>query len=296
MKRGQLASGVRAIVYAVVLGVIGWQLWSRRSDLVAGVAAVGAARCLLATALALAGLWLGMLGWHTLLAGVGVPVALRPATRLYFVSGLAKYLPGGLWPAVAQADLARSLNLPATRLAVTFLGSVVVSVLAGLAVGLPALLPLVGAAIPVSVLVATGALAALLATVVHRRRQRFGLAIPGRSMLVAFALTAAGWMITGLHVVVLAGALGVPARSAPLLIGAFALATVAGMVAVVLPAGIGARDGVLLAMLVGVVGPAGGLTVVVLSRALMTCADVVAAGVAVLAARQLLPVEPAQRR
>jgi hypothetical protein len=291
MTRRRWLDALRLAVYTAVLGVLLYRLWHERHDLAAGLAAVGPIRCGVALGFTLAGLWLGMLGWRVLVTATGTRLGLPVASRLYFVAGLGKYLPGGLWPALAQADLARTLRLPPVRLAMAFLGSVALSIGAGLSVGLLAVPRLVTrdaawwAVLPVAAL-------ALLPVFVPRLGQGvLGLArrlvrrgpspavVPHRGALLhATALMALGWLVTGVHVVVLAGGFGVSGvRMVPLVVGGFALAAVAGIAAVVMPAGLGIREAVL-ALTLGAVLDGGALfTVVALSRVLMTLADLLAA-------------------
>lgn len=74
-------------------------------------------------------------------------------------------------------------------------------------------------------------------------------------------------------------------------ISGFALASVAGMVAVILPAGVGIREGVMLLLLTSVMSPAGATAVVVLTRFFSVLADILWAAVGWLWARahHLLP-------
>lgn len=288
---------VRTACWTVVLGVVGVQLWRMRDGVAGALGAVGPGPMVLSGLLAGLGAVGGMLGWRVLLAGLGSPLPLPVAARVYFVGGLGKYLPGGLWPALAHADAARSLRQPPARLAGAFLGSAALSVLAGLVVGLLAvprlvaadplwwlLLPVLAAAlVPV---LAPGVLGAALrpaARLLHRAPPP----LPDRRHLVAgTALMVGGWLVTGLHVTVLAGALGVgPGAALTVVVGGCALASVLGMVAVVLPAGLGARELVLGLTLATVLPTAAVVAVVALSRLIATVADVAVAALALALVR-----------
>ena len=288
MTRKRWTPTLRLIGYGGVVGFLAWQLWRQRGDLAAGIGAVGWARCAVAEALTVCGLWLGMLGWRMLLNAGGTRLPLGTGARLFFVSGLGKYVPGGLWPALAHADLARRLRLPPARLAMTFLGSVALSLVAGLTVGLLAV-PHLAAADPLWWMVVPLLAVALVPLFVpqvvragagvlrHVTSRAMGsVELPGaRTVLGALGVMSLGWMVTGAHVLVLADGLAPDApHLAPLVIGGFALSTVAGVAAVLTPAGLGVRE-VVLALALGTVLGAGGavVTVVALSRILMTCAD-----------------------
>jgi hypothetical protein len=288
---------LRFTSYAVVVGFLGYQLWTTRDDLLGNIARTGFDRCALAIVLALAGSFAGMLGWRVLLAGLGTRLPVVTASRVYFVAGLGKYLPGGLWPALAHADLARRLREPPSRLAAAFLGSVALSTAAGLLVGLIAVPSLAQSSglwwllVPILALCLVPVVAPRLLTglvgLAHRLLKRDGEppVLPSRGVVVrAVAWMVLGWLITGAHFVVLVGAFGtVDWPSASVALSAFVLASVAGIVAFVLPAGLGARE-LMLGLALGLLldKPAV-VTVVALSRVLLTLADLVLAAVAQVA-------------
>lgn len=282
--RTVLAATVRGVGCAVVAVALAVVLWRERRSLGDQLMTIGPGYALLAGALVVAGLVPGMLGWRTLLEGMGARLELRDAMRLYFVGGLAKYVPGGLWPALAHAGLARSVRQPPARLAGGFLGSVVLSTVAGAAVGVFAV-PVLAEAQPLWWLLPPVALA-LLAAVVWAAPvlgTRWQAAADRRTALRATALMGAGWVLTGLHVPVLATALGAnPGRALTLGTGGFALSAVCGMLAFVLPAGLGARDLVLGLTLAAVLSGPAVVAVVALSRVLITLGDV-ATGLTALA-------------
>ena len=90
------------------------------------------------TLAAAVGTWLTMIGWRTLLRDLGSDLHLAPASGVYFVGQLGKYLPGSLWSVLVQADIASHLKVPRRRTAVTGLLALGLSLLTGLLVGLPA--------------------------------------------------------------------------------------------------------------------------------------------------------------
>ena len=50
-----------------------------------------------------------------LLAGLGHPLEPAAASGIFFVAQLGKYLPGSVWPYVAQARMGRAHDVPASR-------------------------------------------------------------------------------------------------------------------------------------------------------------------------------------
>ncbi|MBP2708420.1 flippase-like domain-containing protein [Microbispora sp. RL4-1S] len=296
-RRRRVFAALRLAAYALVLGFLAYQLWRVRHGLGHSLARVGWRACLVATLLAAVGGVPGFVGWRMLLAGLGTRLPLPVAVRVFFLAGVTRYLPGGVWPAVAHAAMARPLGEPPARLAAAFVAGQGLGVIAGLGVGLVALprlvpagplwwglVPLLAAAL---VPLAAPRLLSRLLGIAQRVLRRGGPApvLPARRTLLAVTgLMALGWLVSGLHVAVLAIALGAPPGGALTVgIGGFALSTVAGIFTVIMPSGLGAREAVLgLTVATLLTGP-GLVTLVALSRVLITVADL-ASTAAVLAA------------
>jgi hypothetical protein len=60
----------------------------------------------------LAGLFTSFLGWRAVLADYGGRLPLAGGLRVFFLSQPGKYLPGSIWPAVAQMELGREYKVP----------------------------------------------------------------------------------------------------------------------------------------------------------------------------------------
>jgi uncharacterized membrane protein YbhN (UPF0104 family) len=226
----------------------------------------------------------------------GTPLA--AGARVWFLSNLARYVPGNIWSYVGAVELARREGVARrTTLAVMALTQVLsvgVALLAGLPVllaerarlGRPALLGAV-------LVVAGAALAAVF------RRQLLGLArrrLPGfepgdlapSAGTVALLVVgyAAYWAVTGLAFATLVASLyPLPAADVPLVVAAYAAAYAAGFLALLTPAGLGVREGVLVVALAPLLPAGPALVVALLSRVWMMLAELVGAGVAHLAAR-----------
>jgi glycosyltransferase 2 family protein len=290
MRSGRLVrSGARTAGYALVFAFLAYQVWRTRHGLAASLRTVGWATVMLAGGLAAVGGVPGMLGWYLLLTRLGSRMGFPAAVRVYFVAGLARYLPGGVWPVVAHAAMARPLGEPPARLAGAFIASQGLAIVAGMGVGVLTL-PRLVAAEPLWWLLVPVFVAALVPLAAPRllanllgagqrllRRGARPLDLPDRRTLVATTgLMAAGWLISGAHIAVLAVALGAdPAHAATVGVGGFALSVVAGAIAIVMPSGIGVREVVLgLTLATLLTGPAL-VTVVGLSRVLITVGDAV---------------------
>ncbi|WP_431934540.1 hypothetical protein [Micromonospora sp. RP3T] len=288
MSRARVWAALRVVGYAAVLAFLGWQVWRVRHGMADSLRTVGWGAALTAGVLAAVGGVPGFVGWRVLLAGLGTRLSLRDATRVYFLAGLTRYLPGGVWPTVAHAAMARPLRQPPARLAAAFLASQGLAAVSGVLVGVLALPWLAGqsrwwwlllpacvaAAAPV---LAPGLLGRLLGAAARLlRRGDTGPLLPGRpTLLGATGLMVLGWLISGLHITVLAVALGAaPGPALPLGVGGFALSVVAGLCAVVLPTGLGVREVALALTVATLVGGPDLVTLVALSRVLLTVGDI----------------------
>jgi hypothetical protein len=284
----------RTTLYLGVVGYLLHRLWNMREVLQEDLDRVGWRSLTAAGGLAFTGLVAAMLGWRVLLTAFGSHLTLPVAARVYFVAGLGKYLPGALWPAAGQADLARAMGMPPWRFAAAFLGSVVVSVVTAAVLALPAIpwLTSAGAAWQITAMAAALALAAVspsLLIFMFRGAARLSARISGREPITplpskraivgSLTLTAVGWIVAAAHLAVLAAPLGAPIINAPMLTAGYCLATLAGMLTVIMPAGLGTRE-IVLMVVVGTALPGSAvLSVVVLSRFLLTAVDVMAAAV-----------------
>lgn len=290
VSRRRLLSVARVVVAVLVLAAVVWGVAGSWSQISADLRRVDALALVLATAFAALGTWLTMLGWRVLLTDLGSPLHAAPAAGVFFVGQLGKYLPGSVWTVVAQADMAGRLGVPRRRTGVAGLVSIGLSVLTGLLVGIPAVPHLLRGAGPVVVgLLAVVALALLvlcypplLNRVIARglrllRREPLEHELSARAVLLAIGCYVLVWLAFGLHTLVLTRAVGGGADATTAALTGYALAGVTGMVAVILPAGLGAREGLLTLVLSSVVPSSGAVAVAILSRFVVTVVDVVAA-------------------
>jgi uncharacterized membrane protein YbhN (UPF0104 family) len=273
-----------AVLSVGALAVAAVSQWSRVGDTLREVSApdlaVGVAGMLAAT-------FASMLSWRAVLADLGSPLRLRSSIGIFFIGQLGKYLPGSLWPVVAQMELGREHGVPRKRSAVAALLVLVLVVTAGGLVG-AATLPFVASgslaryrwvfAVPVLGLV-------LLVPAVFRRVTAFGLRVLRRQPLdrdlsvrgvaVALGWSVVQWLCYGAAVwAVCRGLPGAPKHLFWLATGAYALAWTAGFLVLFVPAGAGVREGALVLLLTPAFGAGTALGVALLARLLATVADV----------------------
>jgi hypothetical protein len=231
--------------------------------------------------------------WTAVLHGLGTELPGHDSRTIYFAAQLGKYVPGSVWPAVIQARLGRRNGVSATTMVISY--ALWMGVLC--AVGaITSVLVLTNSEIEVPFWVIGGCvLAALVAlplllherglpqliTWALRRRGRTGepVTLPSGAARRATALSAATWLAFGVHAWFLARPLGAGFAELPLVIGAFALAFVAGVVAVPLPAGAGLRETILVLTLGVAIGRPAAITVALLSRLTMILVEVALASV-----------------
>jgi glycosyltransferase 2 family protein len=291
--------GTRAVRWgfvaaAVALGV--YVVADQWTQVRAGLASMG----FLAIAGALAAVLLALIAtmqvWRVLLAALGSPLAVRPAARVMFIGQLGKYLPGSIWPVVAQMELGTAHRVPRHRSASASVLTMLFCLLAGLLAALVTL-PFAsgGRSYWWVFLVAPVLLICLFPQVLNwlldrllrlARRPPLDQPLPGRAVAGALAWALVSWVFFGLQIWLLAIRLGAPdGRAALLSIGGFAFAWCVGFVVVFVPAGAGIRDVLLIATLGPMLGVGKATAVALVSRVLMTAGDLIAAGAAAVLAR-----------
>ncbi len=299
----------RVVLTAAVLAALGLALANRWDEVrpqlgqVSPVAAAGAfAYCLL-------GLLASMLAWRALLADLGSPLPVRAATRVLFLGQLAKYLPGSsVWAVVAQTELASDYGVPRKRAASAALVLNLITLGVGLLVALLALPQLLSGdaprwlhwsplLVPVGLACLTPPVLTWVCNLLFRvlRRQPLDARFSWSGVGVAVLGLLGTWLAYGLQITLLGWSLG--ANPAELLLpatGAFAAAWCAGFLVVVVPTGAGTREAVLTIALAAQLpgGAASALTIAVVSRLLLTLADVTAALIGVALGRRRARVVP----
>ncbi|WP_116949981.1 lysylphosphatidylglycerol synthase domain-containing protein [Jiangella endophytica] len=278
---------VRRVFLALALSAAVWAVAGRWDEVRAAWSALPPLTVLAAFAVALAYVLATMASWRAVLTDLGSAVPLGPAARMFLLSQLGKYLPGGVWNLVAAAEIGADLRIPRRRSVTVMAVALLVSIVTGLLVAAVAVL-----AGPSDVrdtygvaLLALPLLAALLAPPVLNRLLGFLLRRLGRAPL-EHPLSAAGvarasawallaWLLAGLHVHLLVTALGADASlaTAALATGAYALAWTVGFLVVVVPAGVGVREAVLGLVLAGQLSGGAVVIAVLASRLLLTVAD-----------------------
>ena len=292
-------TGIRVAVLVVFVGALGWALssqWGAVQPLLGQLSAPSVAAALVAV---LGGILATFLCWREVLADLGGRLPVVAGARVFFLGQLGKYVPGSLWPVMAQMELGRDYQIPQRTSGSAVGVFLLVLVGTGLAVVAVAA-PLLGpdavhaywwllAALPLALLVLVPPVLNRLLALVMRLARRPPLPRPLSAGGILRAVTWAllSWVAYGVHIWVLAGQFG--AGGLPLLAratGAFAAAWCAGFLLVVAPAGAGVREAALVLLLGGALTRPQATVVAVVSRLLFVVGDLGWGAVALLLARR----------
>jgi glycosyltransferase 2 family protein len=267
-----------AAALVVLLAVRLWQLWSEHpvhfSQVDGGVFIVAVATSIVAVSA------YGLV-WPYLLRRLGVNAS-AGWVGMFFTSQLGKYLPGSVWQYAGRVGLAKRRGVTVQTALASIVAEVVFS---SVAAGLLGLLVAPG-------WVALGVLAALVVagvvTLLLAPKARPLVTRPLARLRVNRETLAAGLRATPvgtlLYIPVL-GAYGlafwltgralfaVPAAQIGTYIGTFALAWLAGLVAVFAPGGIGVREAVIAALLSSRLGEAHAIVLAATSRIVLVAVD-----------------------
>jgi uncharacterized membrane protein YbhN (UPF0104 family) len=281
---------LRAGLLVTVLALCGYGLYSEWPQVMAGLARLHWYSVSASLTAAVAGSACMMLAWRAILADLGSPLRLAAAARISFVSALGKYLPGAVWAFAAQLELAHELGIPRRRSAASF--AVSLALLAGVGLGVAAIaLPLAAPGTARSywwVLAAVPLIAGALCPPVFGRVMDRALVLARRQPLEhrpswpgigrALAWTIAGWALLGVQVWLLVSDMSGQHRYLLLAGGGYALAFSAGLLLVVFPGGIGAREVILIAVLSSALPHGTAVAVALMARVITTVADLACAG------------------
>ena len=229
--------------------------------------------------------------WGRIVADLGGPtLPVGASVQLFMIANLGRYVPGKVWQIAGLAALARGRGVPAaTATAAAVLGQGI-ALGAATMVGLTALLQGgevmrrwgMVAAVIVSVGVVLAAIPAFFRKVaslwfrVARQEVPEGLgSVHGVQWVAMYVLN---WALYAFSFWMLVASFGYPADVLPVA-SAFAAAYVLGYLAIFAPAGIGVREGFLIALLTPHLGLGPSGAVAVIARVWTTLVEVIPAGI-----------------
>lgn len=242
--------------------------------------------------------------WLLIVRRGGARAPWRRGMYWFFVGQLGKYVPGGIWPIVGQAELAHRDRTPrpvaywstAMSMVATLLGAVAVGAASGL------IAPAGSRIVPILLAVGlAGGLAALASDRVRRSLHRLADRVTTREL----RLPDAGWfavlivrylpvwvVFSGMNifsVVALGGTLD--AELVITLISITCVSWIAGFVIIGLPGGLGVREAVFISMATAPLGAGLAVSVAVVSRIISVAVDLLGAAISVPVGRTAPPIE-----
>jgi uncharacterized membrane protein YbhN (UPF0104 family) len=284
---GQVLLAALVIVFVVRSVVANWASWGGLGELDLELRP-RLGWILLAVATVLATYAMLIEAWRRVLAGWGQKLAYAPATRVWCLSNMGRYLPGKIWSVAGLAILAQREGVSGWAAAGSALAMQAIAVGTGAVVvavgGTSQVSPyLLGAAIVVALLAVVFLVWEPLAGTVVRivRPSLEWRALPASAAAAATAVTLISWLAYGVVFWLLAYALFGPSDlSVARAIGVFAAGYILGLLALFAPGGVGMREVIFIALLGPVLGGNGALALAIASRLLLTATEVVAALVA----------------
>jgi glycosyltransferase 2 family protein len=293
--RERLVAVVRPAVAVLVVAAVGYAVASQWGDVRRALTTLDWSSVALSLLACVAGSLASLMSWRTVLADEGYPLSPLVASRIFFVGQLGKYLPGSVFAVVLQMELGKRAGVPRGRAFTTGLAWVGLSLSTGLCVGMTAFpllssadhpgLWLLYVALPFAVVASTPPVLTRLVNLVLRLMRKGPLPQPlsWRGVLTACAWLVVTWAVLGLHLWLLADALGAPGFSGIFrCVGGLSLAITAGVLFVVVPSGAGVREALIVAALSPVMSTGEALGIAVVSRGLFIATDVLTAGLAAL--------------
>jgi glycosyltransferase 2 family protein len=231
----------------------------------------------------------------------GTRVALPLLLRIWFLSNLARYVPGKVWQFVAVAQLSRERGLSSAVMLSSILIHTGLSLLAAVVVGLMTLPAELAPTLPTAFVVTAGAVGATVLVhpavlngmlgVIPRFLRRPVIIWTGRwrDGVLLLGLAGGAWLLYGVAYFLLIDALTpVPVTVLPLLTGVNAWSFVVGYAAFFSIAGLGAREIAMTALLAPVL-PAGVAALLAVAARIWTIAAEIIGGLLVLALTRTLP-------
>jgi glycosyltransferase 2 family protein len=293
LRRLATSRWVKLGLLAVALGFCVYALVSQRAEAATALRSLAWGPVIGAVAAAIAGLGCQMLSWRAVVHDLGSPLSVRSATRVTFIAQLGKYVPGAVWATAAQVEMARGHEVPRKRAATAAVVSMLVTLAAGLLVAAVALplssgdaartywwaLALAPPALICLYPPITGYLLDRLLRLARRPPLERRISAAGMTRAVAWSLL--GWALFSVHAwLLVADVTGKGASVLPIAAGAYALAWSVGFVLIPFPGGVGPRELAFITALAPIMPRGSAIVVAVVSRLVMTVADLSWAGTA----------------
>ncbi len=299
--RGNRRRWVNAAFAVVAVTLLVVAVWGQREEFLEAAARLSWQTLLGAFLLGCVALCFNAAAWSAAMRGVGAPLPVAWAARVFFVSQIGKYVPGSVWPVVTQVEMTRRRGISRSASSTGSLVAMAVGVVTSACVAAAILVTATPdgartywyllALIPVGLVVLSPPVLSRVLGLVARvtRRSYTAPTISWRGLAGAVAWSLAMWCAFGAHAwLILRGLAATSGEAAPGIVlstGAFAFAWLVGFLVFLAPAGVGAREAALVLAFAGTVEPADALVLAIVSRVLLTLVDALAALLGILMGR-----------
>ena len=232
-------------------------------------------------------------GWHLIMRSLGHAPEPRTSIRIWMVSSLTRYLPGGIWGYLSRAAMCTEHGVPLVATSLGLYLETVLLMASALAAGFPALLSATGSPIDQGT---AAMLWMVLALFIHPKVlawTRHLPGMPGRLLAVApfpkqvhmlglFLYYLVFWAAFGGVFLCFVLALHPLAPASWLPVGAsISMSFLIGFIAVFIPGGIGVRESAMYLLLLPHMPPAACLLISITSRLWIMAGEAISVGVAV---------------
>ncbi len=234
------------------------------------------------------------LAWQRIAAELGELLSLPQALRIYLTAQIARYVPGGVWDVAGRVYLAGEAGYSRTRISVSILLEMVLHVVSAALFFLLTLpfWPDTAAVRPFAIalaVMAVGGLIGLHPAVLRPALLRLGrltgrdvslsrrLPFPALLRLLGYQMVAR-LLVGAAFATFTLGVYALPAVEAPRLAGVFVAGWLVGFLVVIMPMGLGVREGAIAWLLTSVMPLPAATAVAVGFRILIALRDLVLAG------------------
>lgn len=302
--RAVLIAWARRALVVVVIGFAAYALWNEWGAMWRTVRTIPWTTTVLSQLAALAAVLVAVLAWRVLINGLGTPLGVLRAAQVNLVGLLGKYVPGSVWAYVLQIELGRKAGLSRSRVFVATVIGVGTGMVAAVAYAVASIGPLsekvpwvvyLTPILPIGLIALCPPVLTRLVNLVLKVLRRPLLTEPLRWPMVikSVAFQLLGFACYGVHLWVLAQSVGAAPGFLGFLLCAAAMSVGlnAGILAFIVPSGIGVREAVIVGVLVASMPSAQALAFAVVSRVMLIVADLIGAGLAAVIARWKAPIE-----
>ncbi|WP_020501297.1 lysylphosphatidylglycerol synthase transmembrane domain-containing protein [Sciscionella marina] len=294
--------GRRLLVVAVLLGAV-WAIYRDWDRVWATIRTIPWEATVASELAALAAVFVAVFAWRVLVNGLGKPLSVLRAAQVNLVGILGKYIPGSVWAYLLQIELGRKAGVSRSRVFVATIIGVGTGMLAAVLYAASTFGPLsakigwiwyLTPLLPIGLIAACPPVLTRLVNLLLKLMRRPPLDQSLRWSMVgkSIGLQLLAFACYGLHLWILAQSVGATPGFIGFLLctAAISIGFNAGILAFVVPSGIGIREAVIVAILIASMPYSQAFTFAIVSRVMLVVADLLGAGIAAITAKRWAPI------